>query len=222
MSTVFLSYRRSDTGGEAGRLAEALQHKLGQRFVFRDVVSISPGDQFDAVLEKQLATAKLALVLIGPAWLEELKKRVTEEGTDYHHVEVATALRGGKRVIPVLLRGAALPPPGALPKDLLTLTKCQAITIRDESWRADVDRLIDAIGRPYRWGLLAIRIVIAVVVILLTVWKLVPQLPPEWGTDYGFVRGLVLSLVGIYGLIEFFIGCRYFRRLKRLRQTVQD
>lgn len=47
MPTVFLSYRRSDTGGEAGRLADTLQHKLGQRFVFRDVVGISPGDQFD-------------------------------------------------------------------------------------------------------------------------------------------------------------------------------
>lgn len=80
MPTVFLSYRRIDTGGEAGRLADALQHKLGKRFVFRDVVSISPGDQFDAVLETQLATAKLTLVLIGPVWLEELEKRLTEEG----------------------------------------------------------------------------------------------------------------------------------------------
>lgn len=215
MPTVFLSYRRSDTGGEAGRLADALQHKLGKRFVFRDVVSISPGDQFDAVLETQLATAKLALVLIGPAWLEELQKRLGEEGPDYHHVEVATALREGKRVIPVLLRGAAVPPPGALPKDLLTLAKCQAITIRDEAWRTDVDRLIDAIGRPYRWDMLAIRIVIAVIVIILVVWKLTP----DRVSDYDFLRGLVLSLIGIYGLIEFFIGYPYFRRLKRLRQT---
>ena len=222
MSTVFLSYRRSDTGGEAGRLADALQHKLGQRSVFRDVVSISPGDQFDAVLERQLAAAKLALVLIGPAWLEELRKRLTEKDTDYHRVEVATALRGGKRVIPVLLRGAALPPPGALPKDLFELTRCQAITIRDEAWRTDVDRLIDAIGRPYRWGQLAIRIVIAVVVITLAVWKLIPQLAPDRVSDYGFLRGLVLWLAGVYGLIELFIGYRYLRRLKRLRHTVQD
>ena len=222
MPTVFLSYRRSDTGGEAGRLADDLQHKLGRRFVFRDVVSISPGDQFDAVLETQLATAKLVLVLIGPVWLEELKKRLTEGDTDYHRVEVATALRGGKRTIPVLLRGAALPPPGVLPKDLLDLTKCQAITIRDEAWRTDVDRLIDAIGRPYRWNLLALRIVIALVVIILSVWQLAPQLAPDRVSEYGFFRGLVLSLVGVYGFIELFIGYRYFRRLKRLRRTVQD
>src|SRR5215471_16468827 len=158
MPTVFLSYRRSDTGAGAGRLADGLQHKLGQRFVFRDVVSISPGDHFDVVLETQLAAAEVVLVLIGPVWLEELKKRLVEEHTDYHRVEVAAALRGGKRVIPVLLRGGTLPPPAALPEDLLALTKCQAMTIRDESWRTDVDRLLDAIGRPYRWDLLTCRL----------------------------------------------------------------
>jgi hypothetical protein len=219
MPTIFLSYRRSDTGGEAGRLTDALQNKIGKRFVFRDVVSISPGDRFDAELEKQLANAQIVLVLIGPAWLEELKKRLTEEGTDYHHLEVAMALREGKRVIPVLLRGAALPPPRLLPEDLLKLTKCQAITILDEAWRTDVDRLMKAIGSPYRLDMLALRIVIAVIVIILAVWKLTPQLISERVGDYDFLRGLVLSLIGVYGLIELFVGYLHFRRLKRLRQT---
>ena len=166
-----------------------------------------------------MATAELVLVLIGLAWLEELKKRPTDEGPDYLHVEVSTALREGKRVIPVLIRGAVIPPPEALPRDLLKLTKCQAITIRDEAWKTDVDRLIDVIGRPYRWDMLVIRIVIAVIVIILAVWKLTPQLISDRISDYYFLRGLVLSLIGIYGLIEFFIGYLYFRRLKRLRQT---
>jgi len=220
MPTVFLSYRRSDTGGEAGRLADTLQHKFGRRFVFRDVVSISPGDQFDTVLETQLAAAKVVLVLIGTTWLEELKRRLTEEKTDFHRVEVATALRRGKRVIPVLLKGATLPPLSELPEDLLQLTKRQSITIRDESWTADADRLIDAIGRSYRWDLLALRIAVALVLAILSVWKLSSQLAPDRVSDYGFMRGLVLLFVGVYGLIELFIDYRYFRRLKRLRQTV--
>ena len=222
MATVFLSYRRSDAGGEAGRLSDTLQHKLGRRFVFRDVVSISPGDQFDTVLKTQLDAAQVVLVLIGTKWLEELKRKLTQETTDFHRMEVATALRQGKRVIPVLLKGTTLPPQAALPEDLFQLTMCQTITLRDESWRADTDRLIDAIGRPYRWELLAFRIVIAMVVIIISVWKLSPQLAPDRVSDYGFFRGLVLSLVGAYGIIELFLGYRYFRRLKRLRQTVQD
>jgi hypothetical protein len=219
MPTIFLSYRRSDTEGEAGRLGDVLELRLGQRFVFRDVVSISPGEQFDAVLEAQLAIAKIVLVLIGPAWLKELKKRLTQASTDYHRLEVATALRRRKRVIPVLLRGAVLPPPAALPEDLLALTKCQAITIRDEAWRADAGRLIDAIGHPYRWDLLVLRIFIAAVVIILGVWKLAPQLVREHASDYAFWRGLVLALFGIYCLLESFIGYRHFKTLKRLRLT---
>jgi hypothetical protein len=49
------------------------------------------------------------------------------------------------------------------------------------------------------------------------VWQLTPQLVSDRVSDYDFLRGLVLLLIGIYGLIEFFIGYRYFRRLKRLR-----
>src|SRR5439155_21229399 len=78
MPTVFPRYRRSDTQGEAGRLAEVLQLKLGRRVVFRDVESISPGDQFDAVIESQLAIAEIILVLIVPTWLGELKNMLTQ------------------------------------------------------------------------------------------------------------------------------------------------
>lgn len=219
MPTIFLSYRRNDTAGEAGRLADALQYKLGQRFVFRDVVSISPGDRFDTVLEEQLAIAKVVLVLIGTTWLGELQKRVAEEGMDFHRAEVATALSGRKRVIPVLLRGAALPPPAALPADLLALTKCQAITIRDESWTADIERLIDAIGHPYRLDLLLVRALIASVSIILAAWKLVPQLAPDLAADYGFLRGLVFALVIAYGLVEFVVAHRYLQKLNRARET---
>jgi TIR domain len=219
MPTVFLSYRRIDAAGEAGRLADALQLKLGRRFVFRDVVSISPGDKFDAVLEAQLATAAITLVLIGPAWLQELGKRSAQESSDYHRLEVAAALRGRKRVIPVLLGGAGLPPRDALPEDLQALTRCQAITIRDEAWSRDVDRLIDAIGHPYRWDLLVLRVLAAGVVITLGVWKLAPHVFPERASDYAFWRALVLALSGVYGLVESSIGYRHFRTLRRLRRT---
>jgi hypothetical protein len=220
MPTVFLSYRRSDTQGEAGRLADVLQFKLGRKVVFRDAVSISPGAQFDEVINAQLATAKIVLVLIGPAWMDELKKRLTHKNTDYHRLEVSTALQGRKRVIPVLVRGAVLPPTTMLPEDLVALTKCQAITIRDEAWREDVDRLIDAIGHPYRWDLFVLRILIAAIVIIVGVWKIGPQVVHARTSDYAFWRGLVLTLFGVYCLLELFVGYRHFKSLKRLRQSM--
>jgi len=39
---VFLSYRRGDVPGHAGRLADALRQRLGANSVFQDVVAIAP------------------------------------------------------------------------------------------------------------------------------------------------------------------------------------
>ena len=222
MPTIFLSYRRSDTGAEAGRLSDTLQNKFGRRYVFRDVVSISPGDHFDAVLETQLAASKVVLVLIGTTWLEELKKRLTEEKTRFPSRGSGHCSERGKAGNSCAAqRQYIFPPLSELPEDLLPLTKCQAITIRDESWKADVDRLIDAIGRPYRWDLLALRIVIAVVVIALGVWLMAPQIARDQARNYSFWRGLVLALIGIYGLSELLIGYRHFKRMKRWPKTIQ-
>ncbi len=221
MATVFISYRRNDTRGEAGRLADDLQERLGRRFVFRDVVSISPGDQFDVVLKKRLGKAILALALIGPRWLDELKERLASNETDYLRLELAAVLGAGKRVIPVLINGANLPSAEELPEDLAALAMCQAITIRDEAWEPDVDRLIDAIGRPYRWDLLALRVAVAVIAILFVVWELAPRFAPNRISDLTFLRALVLSLVGIYSVIEVLIGYRHKKTLERMRAATR-
>jgi hypothetical protein len=210
MPTVFLSYRKSDTGGEAGRLSDSLKHRLGRSFVFRDVADIPPGAPFDAVLDGRLATAKVVLVLIGPAWLGALKQRLKQTDIDYVHVEVATALSKEKRVIPVLLKGAMLPPVERLPEDLAKLVKCQAMTIRDESWNEDVDRLVEAIGRPYRWDLLARRARIALSVILGAAYVLVYAL--DLSVEYYWPT--VGFFVIIYALL-FELYYEYFRKLKR-------
>jgi hypothetical protein len=217
MRTIFLSYRRSDTGGEAGRLADSFQQRLGGALVFRDVADIPLGAEFDAELDKELAAAKIVLVLIGPAWLTELQQRQKEAGIDYVRVEVAAALARKKRVIPVLLRGAALPSARDLPEDLGSLAKHQAMTLRDECWYQDVDRLIGAIGRPYHWRFVALRAV-ALVVIIVAVKLLVPWLPDDRANDVVFLRALIGSLLGLYALVEAVAAYRYFRN--RLRSSL--
>ena len=89
------------------------------------------------------------------------------------------------------------------------------MSMRDESWSHDVDRLLDAIGRPYRWGMLALRAVVALVAIVVAVYLSVPLLPADRANDRDFLRILVASLAGMYALIEFAAGYRYLRRLDR-------
>ena len=70
MAAIFLSYRRNDAPGFAGRLAEDLEAALGAGSVFRDVDDIRPGQDFVGVIERELGSVGVALVMIGPGWLE--------------------------------------------------------------------------------------------------------------------------------------------------------
>jgi hypothetical protein len=51
---VFLSYRRADVGGYAGRLHDDLVSHLGPKNVFQDVAAIPVGQDFTQVIDRQL------------------------------------------------------------------------------------------------------------------------------------------------------------------------
>ena len=145
---VFISYRRDDAAGYAGRLEEALEQHLGRGSVFRDVLDIAPGADFVAVIRERLARAHTVLVLIGPRWVgpqADGRRRIDDEN-DFVRLEVATALERAARVIPVLLPGAELPAASTLPAPLVPLVARNALTLGDAHWQADVARLAAAIG----------------------------------------------------------------------------
>jgi hypothetical protein len=45
MPGTFISYRREDAAGYAGRLRESLERRLGTARVFRDVDTLRPGQR---------------------------------------------------------------------------------------------------------------------------------------------------------------------------------
>jgi hypothetical protein len=149
---VFLSYRRGDAGGYAGRLADALVQRLGPRSVFQDVTAISPGQDYTVAIDRALADSDAALVVIGPGWLTAVTPQGTRrllEADDYVRLELARALGGGIRVIPVLVGGARLPQAAELPDDLQGLPQRQAVELHDETWHHDVDGLVRSLrGEP--------------------------------------------------------------------------
>ena len=51
---VFISYRREDSGGFAGRIYDRLTRNLGEDNVFFDVDSIAPGVDFVDTLSDRL------------------------------------------------------------------------------------------------------------------------------------------------------------------------
>ena len=67
---LFLSYRREDSAGHAGRLADHLLDRFGAGSVFMDVESIEAGADFTEAIDRAIAYADAVLVVIGPKWLE--------------------------------------------------------------------------------------------------------------------------------------------------------
>ena len=174
---VFLSYRRDDTGGRAGRLYDALARKYGQQRVFQDVSSATAGVDFTARIESTIAGSDAVLVVIGPNWLTSSNAGVRriDESNDFVRREVSAALATDKPVVPVLVDGADLPRADELPPELAALVSRQAVTIRDTSWHQDVDGLIRQlegetlpIGRRRRTGLIVAGAVAVVAIGVVT------------------------------------------------------
>jgi hypothetical protein len=149
---VFISYRRDDAAGYAGRLEEALERRFGRGSVFRDVLDIPPGADFAAAIRARLAQAQAVVVLIGPRWAggNEPGARRIDDPADFVRLEVVLALESGVPVLPLLLPGATLPAEALLPLPLQPLLRRQALGLSDAHWDADMNRLALAIGLPPR------------------------------------------------------------------------
>jgi len=153
MAGVFISYRRGDASGYAGRLREALERRLGTGQVFRDADTIRPGQDFVQAIDAELADCEALLVLIGEEWLRATNaagQRRLGLDDDWVTLEVAGGLKRPEvLVIPVLVEGTRMPPADDLPPSIRDLARRQAISVRDESWDEDVDRLASVL-RPAR------------------------------------------------------------------------
>jgi hypothetical protein len=149
---VFLSYRRGDVGGYAGRLTDALRQRLGADSVFQDVVAIAPGQDFTVAIDRALDDCDAVLAVIGPGWLTAATPQGAPrlfDADDYVRLELARALDRNVRVVPVLVGGAALPAASELPDDLKGLVRRQAVVLHDETWHQDVNGLVGSLrGEP--------------------------------------------------------------------------
>lgn len=145
---VFISYRRLDAPGYAGRLYDALAARLGDQRVFMDVGAIEPGAVFGEQIDKAIGSCDVLLAVIGPQWTTVTdahgRRRLDDPG-DFVALEVGTALRRDVKVIPVLVDGARMPIPDELPPALATLGRRQAIELSAARWRYDVETLLAAL-----------------------------------------------------------------------------
>jgi hypothetical protein len=149
VSVVFISYRRKDSGGHAGRLHEELSRRYGPDAVFIDIASLQGGDPYKQSIHDAVGACDVALVLIGESWTAPLgdgDARI-ERKDDMVRREVAAALeQDGVAVVPILVEEARLPPLSELPEDLAPLRGLQVCRLRNNDWKADVGRIFKVIA----------------------------------------------------------------------------
>jgi TonB family protein len=150
LGAIFVSYRRNDSQGEAGRLFDDLVTQFGEQKVFMDVAGIEAGRDFRKAIEESVANCGALLVIIGPSWLavkNEAGIRRLDDPADFVREEVAAALRRDIPVIPVLVRGAVMPRADQLPETLTDLAYRNGVELTHARWRSDVQLLIEPLRR---------------------------------------------------------------------------
>jgi hypothetical protein len=152
---IFISYRRSDAAGEAGRLADHLVRRFGEAAVFLDVADIALGADWRQRLDQALDQCDTMLVVMGRRWLDLPSSthpglRRIDEPNDMVAWEVRRALSRGLRVVQVLVQETPVPAEDALPPALAALASRQAATVRHESFAADVQQLATRLQRSRR------------------------------------------------------------------------
>jgi TonB family protein len=150
LSGIFISYRRNDSQGEAGRLFDDLAKHFGESSVFMDVAAIEAGRDFRKAIEEGVTKCGVLLVMIGMEWVDakdERGARRLNDPSDFVRIETASALKRDIPVIPVLVRGAKMPSAEQLPDDLKELAYRNSIELTHARWRSDVQLLIEALRR---------------------------------------------------------------------------
>lgn len=147
-TNIFISYRRRDTAAYARALYERLGAAFSEDHVFIDIRDIVPGENFVQRIERSLADVDTVIVLIGDRWLSLIDsdgRPRLEDPDDIVRLEVATALKTGKRVIPVLVGGAGMPDAEQLPPAIQALASRNALEVSETRWEYDLGRLIEAL-----------------------------------------------------------------------------
>jgi len=145
---IFINYRRGDEPGFTQALLGRLEQAFPAERLFIDVDNIPPGEDFVRMLESQVAQCDAMLTVIGTNWLDATDEhggRRLDNPNDFVRIEIESALKLGKRVIPVLVHQARMPHPDELPEAIRPLSQRNAVRLTHERFRADVQGLIKAL-----------------------------------------------------------------------------
>jgi hypothetical protein len=152
LPSIFISYRRQDTGGHVGRLADELGRRLRSTTVFFDVTAIPDGEDFITAIQEQIRKSDVVLIAIGRQWIDardDQDRRRLDDPEDLVRLEIETALEAKVRIVPILIEDAAMPRADQLPGSIRKLHRLNARKLRNADWEPDIERLVAGLKQPF-------------------------------------------------------------------------
>jgi hypothetical protein len=141
---VFISYRRDDSSGFSGRIADKLRSNFD---VFHDIEGIALGENFPKVLKEKIKKSDVVLFLIGKESAKLFEERSGEK--DYLVEEIYLAEISHSRIIPILLDGAIMP--NNFPEKISFISQLNAYDMRHIHFKQDIEHLIREIDKsPFK------------------------------------------------------------------------
>jgi hypothetical protein len=149
MPRITISYRRDDSLDITGRIFDRLAAHFGREAVFRDIDNIPLGVDFRKHIDTMLGVSDIILAIVGPRWIgpRSGQSRLAS-AADPVRLEIETALRKDKPLIPVLVSRAVMPRPDQLPESLHDFAYRNAVQVdAGQDFDFHIGRLIRAMDR---------------------------------------------------------------------------
>jgi formylglycine-generating enzyme len=152
MAKIFISYRRQDSAGVAGRIYDRLRGHFGHDAIFMDIDAIPFGVDFRDHIKAALDHCGIMLAVIGHNWAgESSAPRRIDDPRDFVRIEIESALERKLPVVPILIDRVAMPAEADLPPSLGPLAYRNALDLDlGRDFHVHVDRLIKNIERTMR------------------------------------------------------------------------
>jgi pterin-4a-carbinolamine dehydratase len=139
-------------------LADSLIRAFGPNAVFIDTDTIRSAQNWKQQIDNALHESSVVVVVIGSRWLflqDPYGRRRIDIEDDWVRVEISSAIRNQKTVMPVLVSGATLPNVQGLPECLRPLLDSLAYELKDEYWQRDTSyfvKRLEELGVPRVWS----------------------------------------------------------------------
>jgi hypothetical protein len=128
----FISYRRGDHPDFVEHIRSWFAWRYGRDNVFMDFTSIPVASDYLETIRKEIEDCDALLAIIGPGWETPIREKPFSRD-DWVRIEIGLALKRGKLVVPILIKGARVPERDILNEELRGLLNVHAEELRTGS-----------------------------------------------------------------------------------------